>query len=517
MADRSNLNLSERASRLIDGLIEPWSPARVRRRLAERMALNEIRQYDAATHGRRTANWRRTNSSADREGRGAVVGLRNGARELVRNNKYAAAALRQMTVNVVGDGITARMTHDDSAIAKRAQEEWDRWAESRIDGREDHYGQQKLIFRTVAEGGEGLNVWGPGRDGEADGRCAVLEGDLLDHTKEIEARDTRTVQGVEFDSWGDRSGYWLFDSHPGDIGGFRGNSRRFAAEHVDHVFEALRPGQTRGVSWFAPFAMDLRDGADAEDAMLMKMKVEACLALVLTPGEGQTPSGPFAEAGVGGSGSTAEGNGGSGRGQDTLRPGMVFRARPGETATSVNPTSSGGHVAFMRHRMMGVAANTAPYFLISGDPSQTNYSSQRALMLGFWGNLDDWQQNMMIPQFCAPAVARRNRWLARKTGDRRFLQVKPEFAPPVRRLLDEQRDMAGMEAKLRVGSLSYPAMLSSLGIDPDRHLKEMADFFEKADGLGLVFDGDPRRTAGSGALQAPTGYVRPRGDSKTED
>ena len=159
---------------------------------------------------------------------------------------------------------------------------------------------------------------------------------------------------------------------------------------------------------------------------------------------------------------------------------------------------------------MGISANTAPYFLISGDPSQTNYSSQRAMMLGFWANLDDWQQNMMIPQFCAPAVRRRLRLLALKTGDRRYLAVKANFAPPVRRLLDEQRDMAGLEAQLRVGSLSYPAMLSARGIDPDAHLDEISDFFKKADKLGLVFDGDPRRTAGSGALQAPAGYVRPR-------
>lgn len=514
MADRTDIDLSERAARLIDRFIEPFAPASVRRRLAERMALNEIRQYDAATHGRRTANWRRTGGSADRENRGAIVGLRNGARELVRNNKNAAAIVRQMTAHVVGDGITARMVHADKAVAKRAQEEWDRFAESRIDGREDHYGQQKLIFRTTVEGGEGLASWSPGAEGP-DGRCDILEGDLLDHTKEAETTASRTVQGIVFDRDGIRTGYWLYDQHPGDFGGFRGTSRLFAAEHIDHVFEALRPGQTRGVSWFAPIAMDLRDAADAQEAVLMKHKVEACLALVLTPGEGQTPTGPFAEAGVGGNGAAGvEGDAKAARGQDSLRPGMVFRARPGETATTVNPSSSGGSDAFFRRLLMGVSANTAPYFLISGDPSQTNYSSQRGQMLGFWGNLDDWQQNMMIPQFCAPAVMRRNRWLARKTGDRRFLEVKAQFSPPVRRLLDEQRDMAGLEARLRVGATSYPAMLSSLGIDPDEHLAEMAEFYRKADALGLVFDGDPRRTAGSGALQAPTGYVRPRGGNE---
>ncbi|MFN3499927.1 MAG: phage portal protein [Pannonibacter indicus] len=43
-----------------------------------------------------------------------------------------------------------------------------------------------------------------------------------------------------------RAAYWLFDKHPGDLTGYHGTSKRFEAAHVDHVFESLRPGQTRG-------------------------------------------------------------------------------------------------------------------------------------------------------------------------------------------------------------------------------------------------------------------------------
>lgn len=511
MAEKTHPAMAERAARLIDTLLEPVAPAYVRRRVAERLALYELRQYDAAARGRRTEGWRRTGGSADREIRSALTGLRNGARELVRNNKFAAAALRQMTANVVGDGITARMTHPNKKVARRAQDEWDRFAESRVDGREDHYGQQKLIFRTTAEGGEGLAVWNPDDTGP-DGRCFILEGDLLDHTKEEDSDRRRIIQGVEFDAAGFRTGYWMYDRHPGDLGGYRGNSRRFEAQHVDHVFEALRPGQTRGVSWFAPVAMDLRDAADYEDAVLMKRKIEACLALVLTPPENGNPTGPFDEARAEGSSGSAEGS--STRGPDRLRPGLVFRARPGETATTVNPSSGGDGAEMLRQRLMGVSANLAPYFLISGDPSRSNYSSQRALMLGFWANLDDWQWNMMIPQFCAPAVARRMRRLAIQTGDRRFLDVKPEFAMPVRRLLDPGKDLAALETELRLGALSYPTMLAQRGIDPEEHIAAIAAFFEKADAKGLVFDGDPRRTARSGTLQTPVGYVRPRDDDE---
>lgn len=509
---QSTVDFAAQASRFIDGLIEPFAPERVRRRMAERLALAEMRQYDAAARGRRTDGWKRTGGSADREIRGALPRLRNGARELVRNNKYAASAVRQIAANVVGDGITARMTHKNKAVARKAQEEWDRTAESRLDGREDHYGQQKMLIRAVVEGGEGLAIWNPDERGP-DGRCFVVEGDLLDHTKEVDRLPNGgcIVQGVEYDAAGFRCAFWLFDKHPGDGRGYVGQSRRFDARHVDHVFEALRPGQTRGVSWFAPVAMDLRDGGDYEDAILMKRKVEACLALVLTPPDSGGPSSPFDEVRAEGA---AGAEGGRGRGTDRIRPGMVFRARPGETATSLNPSSGGDGVDFMRMKLKGVAANLVPYFLMTGDASQANYSSQRAQMLGFWANLDDWQQNMMVPHFCQPAVMRCMRRLAMKTGDARYLDVKPQFAMPVRRLLDPTKDLLAMEMELRLGSLSYPDMLSARGLDPDQHLKAMAEFNDLVDRLGLVLDGDPRKTARSGALQPPAGFARPRDDSE---
>lgn len=445
-------------SRLVDGLIEPFSPSTVRRRMAERLALQEIRQYDAASKGRRNSGWHRPSSSAARETKLGLVALRDSGSELVRNNKYAASALRQMTAHAIGDGITARAVHEDETVAQIAQDHWDRTAEKKLDGRHDHYGQQKQIFRTVGERGEALALWGPDSEGP-DGMCRIVEGDYLDHTVNRDATETAAaiVQGVQFDADGFRQAYWLTNGHPGDGRGFSRRSKPYAAANVDHIFEELRPGQPRGLSWFAPVAMTLRDIADYEDALLMKRKVEACLALVLTPPENGTPTTPFDEP-PGVSGGNGQGNAEPATKQpDKMRPGMVFRARPGETATSVNPSSSGDGMDFVRQQLMGVSANLAPYHLVTGDPSQANYSSLRALTLGFWANLDDWQWNMMVPLFCQPAFERAMRRLALQTGDRRFLKVKPSFSMPVRRFVDPIKDAAGVSAELRLGLEFLPA------------------------------------------------------------
>ncbi len=486
---------------LIDRCIEPFAPSRARRRQAERMALKQQRQYEAAGNGRRTQGWKRTNGSADREVRTGLRGARNGARELVRNNKYAASALRQMTANAIGDGIEARAVHADESVAAKAQAFWENWSHGPVDGRHDFYGVQKLIFRGTVEGGEMLQVWSPDETGP-DARLKVIEGDLLDDTKNNDVDGAgRIVQGVEFAGNGDRAAYWLLPRHPGDLGGAWGAPSRFDARDVDHVYEQLRADQTRGISWFAPVAMDLRDVGDYEQARLMKEKVAACLALVLTPPDQGPPTNPFDEAAA-----TAPGPADA-KAPDTIRPGLIFRARPGETAHTVQPPSGGDSMDFIRQQVAAICANLAPYHLVSGDVSQANYSSLRAALLGFWANLDDWQQNMLIPFCCNPAFARQMRRLYLQTGDKRFLEVKAVWAPPVRRFVDPLKDIMGEKAEIRAGLKTQPQALSERGRNWKPHLAEQAAFNVEADRLKLAFDTDARRIDGSGAIQAPAGYL----------
>lgn len=495
---------------VIDGTVEVFSPSAARRRIAERLALQQMRQYDAGVVGRRNNGWVRPGTSADAEIRRGMVALRNGARELVRNNKYAAAAVQQVTAHVIGDGISPRAVHSDEGVAAKAQAAFDDWANGPVDGRNDFYGVQALAFRATVESGESLLVWSPDDTGP-DGRVRVLEGDWLDPWKYVETPAAgRIVQGVEFDGNGDRAAYWLFDRHPGDTGGFSmggfglgGRSTRFEAQHVDHLYREDRPGQTRGAPWLAPAMMTLRDIGDLEDATLMKKKVEACLALILTPAENGGPPGPFDAAAV----AEATAGGEPAASADRLRPGMVFRARPGETAHALEPTSTGDGVEFIRQQLMGVCANLAPYHFITGDPSQANYSATRALSLPFWANLDGWQQHLAIPVMCATAWRRRMRRLALETGDRRFTQVGALWAPPLRRQNDPIKDGAGELMELRAGLGSMPRSLNTRGINPTAHLQEIAAFNAQADALKLAFDSDPRRLTDSGILQAAAGYL----------
>lgn len=495
----------------IDGAIAPLAPGWAASRIAARArveaasaARDGVRQYSAAAHDRRTNGWNRSTSSVDRENGAARSLLAGAAHDLVRNDKYAAAGVRQMVATIWGDGISAQASHPVKRVQQAAQDAHDRWAESKVDGFGDWYGHGKLAVREMIVGGEAMTLWRPSGD-EPNARVFGMEGAQLDGNKTLRLTGGgKVVQGVQFDASGERSGYWLYGEHPNDaiLGGGLLPSL-VPAQYVDHMFERQRLRQTRGVSWLGAVAMTLRDVSDIEDAKRLQAKVQACLALVIQPGEG-------AEASPLGEQKALDERGGSPIGE-TVRPGMVARLNSGETVSVVNPTPSADQVDFIRQQVAAVSANMVPYHLMTGDVSQANYSGLRAAMNGSYALVDDWQQNEVIPLLCRPMVRRRMEVLAMQRNDRRFLDVKWNFALPVRRLVDPIKDLMGEIMEIRSGLKLISKGLAERGINAEEHMRDLARMNTLIDELGLALDSDPRRVTDSGVLQAAAGYIAPKG------
>ncbi len=499
-------------SDILDSAIAPFAPRWAADRMAARAHLEAsqsardgIRAYDAAAKDRRTQGWNRTASSADGENSQARQALAWAGHDLVRNNKYAAAAVRQLVATIWGDGISVQITHPIKRVQQRAQDSWNRWAEGRVDGFGDWYGHGKLAVREMIVGGEGITLWMPDRVGP-NGLLVGLEGAQLDTSRSLLLRGGgRIVQGVQFDAQGIRTGYWLYPDHPNDPvrSTDSAQSRFVPAEHVDHLFERLRFRQTRGVSWLGAVAMTLRDVGDIEDAKRLQEKVQACLALIVQPGESQ-PTSPLGTQQPGA-------NDAPGRPlEETMRPGMIARLRPGETASAINPTPSSNTVDFIRQQMAAVSANMVPYHLMTGDVSQANYSGLRAAMNGSYALVDDWQQNEVIPLHCRPAVMRRMQRLVLETGDPRFMQIGMRFALPVRRMVDPVKDLMGEIMEIRSGLKLLSTGLAERGINADEHMVAVKAMNDTIDSLGLALDVDPRRVTDSGVLQAATGFLAPK-------
>lgn len=490
---------------MLDRLIEIFSPRAAYERQLYRSGIDAVRRetgYASGRLGRLTADWRASQASPDVLLMGDLALMRARQRQMVRDNPLMAALKRNLVAWLIGDGITLRALHAEPAVAQKAQEIWDAWCRRRPDGRTDFYGRQREVIQGVIDG-DVLVVWRPAR-GLPDQAFDILPGDFLDHTlNQTFANGNRIVMGVEYNAAGARVAYHLFDAHPGDITAARGwRRRRVDAMDVDHVFEVLEPGQTRGVPWFQSGLPTARDIDRTKEAIRTKKRIEACLAMFRRPTE--APGNPLGER-------TAQS---SGPDWEKLRPGMIGMLAPGEEApTVVNPSSSGDGDGFLRSEAMQVcAAVGVPYHLGTGDVSQANYSSIRTDMVGFYMRLDDWTNHTIDSQVLAQAFMRVMRAEALRTNDRRLLEVTSEALPPPRPWVDPLKDISAkiMEARGFPGAMQR--ILSEMGMSPAEAAAAGREWNALIASNGLALDTDPARINGAGALQPPAGFIAARPD-----
>jgi lambda family phage portal protein len=285
----------------LDRTIGFVAPATALSRARHRAAIAMLaRNYEGARVGRRTEGWVVAGTSANAEIGTALSRLRDRSRDLVRNNPYAAKAVQAVVSNLVGTGILPRARSAHAGVNDQADRLWARFAEScDADGLTDFSGLQALIVRAMAESGECLVRIRDRRieDGlPVPLQLQLLEPDHLDAGKTGDlANGGFVVQGVEFDALGRRRAYWLYPVHPGEVAMFRRAtlaSQPIPASSVLHLFDHLRPGQVRGVPWFAPVILKLRDLDEYDDAELLRKKIEACFAAFVTGSDDEETLGP---------------------------------------------------------------------------------------------------------------------------------------------------------------------------------------------------------------------------------
>lgn len=486
---------------LIERLLAPVFPAWALQRAQAKMAFDGLRSYDAARTSRRTRGWRASNSSAMAELATSLPTLRARARDLVRNNPYAAGGLEALVSFQVGTGIIARSATGDDRLDKAWNEAFAAWAErADIAGMQDLWGLQALLARARAQDGEGIARLVPltRKEASAAGLAVPLQVQVLEADYLSDLRDTLTGgagsvrQGIEIDGWGRPVRYHLLRSHPGDILATSGwETVAVPAGQVLHLFRQDRPGQLRGVPDLAPVMTRLRSLDEYEDAALEQAKVQACVAAFVTSDAGPA-RGPLE-----GSDTT------TGEARKTLAPGIVERLKPGEKVDFLAPSGAGNFSEVAKHNLRGVAVGFGlTYDLLTGDLTQANYSSLRAGRVAFKQRLARFQWTVMVPRVCAPICQAFTR-AAQLAGVVPFRDgVWPvKYAPPRFPLLDPQAEMAGVSAEVRAGAMTWAQMVAEMGFDPEAQSVEIAEWNRKLDALGIIVDVDPRRVASSGQTQ----------------
>lgn len=453
-------------------------------------------EYDGATKGRRAAGWRRTQRDANAELTPAVqAALRGIARDLVRNNPYAARGVAGIAENIVGTGITFQVYRNgvvDDVLHQLALDHFDRPGCDAL-GRHDLYGLQLQAARCIVESGAVLmrRRWRRASDGLAlPFQLQVLEPDYLDTSRSGPlSRDLTggyVLDGIQYSPIGRREGYWLFNGHPGGAKLFRPGSAFVQARDVAHVFRADRPEQEHGATWLAPIILRLKDFGDYEDAQLVRQKIASAFAgfifsdpdqVAVTGADEQPTSEPEP--------------------LEYVEPGTLNYLADGQQVSFPSPPGVDGYIDYSLVSHRAIAAGLGvPYELLTGDLSKVSFISGRLGRLEFKRSVSTWQWLMFIPQFCGAV----ERWFldAAEMAGHDVTGVSLRWTPPRTEMLDPASEVPAVRDAIRAGLQTVSGAARERGDDPKTFLDEWQADAEELDRRGLIFDSDPRRVTAVG-------------------
>lgn len=472
----------------LDRMISYVSPEAFNRRMVARIKseILQVRQYDAAKMN--PQNVIHGNSrSANSEISAAIAPIRNNVRELVRNAPFAKKGIDVIVNAVVGWGIEAAIRHPDEKQLKKIQDLWKEWAIDglcSVDGKTNFAGQQKDAMAAIVGDGEIIVREAIFANSV---RQVLLEADYLcsDPLKGNLPAGAKYVNGIVQDLYGRPLLYNLYDSHPGD-GGKRPTRSLVSAAEVDLAFRRDRPGQSRGVSWFAPVVQPLNLLAELQWTQLLKLKLASAITAVVTePNSNLSPHLTQQQR-------QADWN---------LSPGDVRFLNQGQTIEFPDIPNGEGFGPATKLALQEIAAGICiTYESLSGDLSNTNFTSYKAGDIPFRANVDQWRWHTFIPYFCDPSFERFKKFCAMRGVD--ASKATAEWTPPVRPFIDATKEVAAISASVRAGFQSYPDAVRELGRQFEPHIQEIAASNKRLDELGIILDCDPRKTA-NGQLQSP--------------
>lgn len=470
----------------INALIAPFAPQLALsrdRNLMERQIFNEqAAHYNAAGSGGRASDFRRNRTDAIEAGRWDRSKLSWISRDMLRNNPRAVKLRNQIVGQVVASGIAPALPDLPDQIRAPAETRVRRHCLSTdfdVAGRLTMKGQQVLAFGTMVADGEVLirRRYRRPSDGYAlNFQTQILEADFINDTVDGALSNGNTaVQGIEFDKIGRRVAYHLYEHHPGGRSGALPRTVRVAAENIIHLYRVDRPGQVRGVSWFAPVITLLHELQKYQEGQVKRQEIAAMFAGVFTGG---TDREAITEA-VG-----------------ELSAGAVLQLNDGEELDFTDPPQVNGYGEFMDHtdRVIAAAMYTT-FHAFKGDYTGANYTGGRMGRQDIDPVVKDFQHNLLIGVLCNGF----GNWIAEALNDMDDLPVLADdmvWTPPARPVLDPTKDYPATEKAMRSGLISRRASIRSLGEDPVKVEAEIKNEREQANADEVIYTSDPAHDTG---------------------
>lgn len=476
------------------------------------------RTFDAIKGGRMRHDLLSTTKSPNAALKSSEA-LRYHIRQLEYNNGFMSGPIARLVNHVVGQGIRfqARVTADDEKTGSRSPgtlteavaETWNLQAETgfkrwgkKADMRliQSFFEIQRTVQGALERDGETLAV---GRQSKRTDRiipyCIELfEIDRL-KTPLSQWKNPKIRDGIRYDDEGVPESYYILKCHPGEtlglglkdddfdeIKAFNPNGTR----KVMHLFNVIRPEQSRGYSRLAAGLKAFQDLDRYREAEIYAALEDACLTGFIKT---QQPADFQANF--------TQGNITDSSGDDTTRryhefaPGQMNYLDPNEDITIHAPKRPNDQLEVFTNYLLRDPANALdiPLEILAQDWKGMNYSNARTVLVMFFISMRV-RQRYLIDHLCTPVYENVIRdMILHDHVPAVDLALRPEFEnhawiPPGWQWVDPVKEAQGKAIELTNNFDTLTDILAGTGKDIDETLETRARELKKFKDLEGKYD-----------------------------
>jgi lambda family phage portal protein len=454
------------------------------------------KRYAGSKRTRLNASWQTSSTTANWNLRMSLASLRGRSRQMCRDVPHFKKYLRMVRTNVVGpkglqlmcrgyleDGKTL-----DAELNKRVQAAWWKWGFAEncsVTGKLNWLGAQRLFVTQLARDGECLVQKIPA-DNPFGFALKFWNVDYLDETyNDIRPSGNRVIMSVEIDASDRPVAYWL-TTPASDINFTVRHERlrtRITADQMIHAFLVNDDeSQVRGVPWFHAVLLEGKNLDVYKSSVLDSCKMMAMSGGFFTQTNDDEVSNPIGDE-------DDEGNE-----QDIsidFSPASFHIAPKGYKFEQFDPKQpTQNHSEYVKLLEGELAAGLdVPYFDLTGDLSNVNYSSARvgqADERDVWRELQDFVGDIFCRQVYHAWVRSSMLTGVLNLSKKEFVEVQnPMWRPRGWRYVDPQKEITANIDALANKLASWTDVLGEQGIDINDHFETIKQEQELAASLGI--------------------------------
>ena len=501
---------------LVDRVVGYFSPRAGIERLAARATFDQVMNltgqggYDAGKNNRLNRGRFGANIDENAVPREQIARMRWESWELFRNNAHARKIVRSLEAKVVGRGLhpQSQATHEDGTanveFRERCQQIWNR-AGMYLDARglpgkggQSNADLQKLALRAVILGGEMLYKFVPISLAEMRRKGLPIPLQLrmihparlvdlwLYKVNEGAAKNNVIYRGIELTPDGDRAAYWLYNRHPSEpmLKPTDLEPERCPADEIGHLYVAEDIDQLRGVPWFAPAIMQMRDTGDYQYNELKASALAACVVMGYRRSTGQTNFGLQTQDEPDWDLCDSDGNK-----ITAMQPGMILDLGQNGAIDGFNPARPNTNAeAWINHLIRSTATGVAGVkaSTLTGDYRNSSFSSEKSADNDVWPELEG-LQDWMATGYCQPIYVQvmRAAQLAGQFDDvisngeflaRSHELLAANWQGPVARHLNPKDDAEAAEMRTHSGNSSPQQEMAKQGLDWRAQIRAVREY-----------------------------------------